>query len=171
MYGGTTPSYTRCLENWLSITLAWGEITVHGISFWLASIYLILHFPLSVGTFNMVKTEPSMRTRQPASTQAQLNSEGTKTGFSFGRTPRFSEGDLLIQNQGSSSSNTNNSTTKRTDKDLGPVREGRLDWDSKYALLNYRAFVFLFFNLQCLSMWYCFLVSLVFCIFLLLCST
>ena len=76
-----------------------------------------LFFLHSNGTFHTVKSEPIMRPRQH--TNNNINADGTKTGFSFGRTPRFSEGDLHIQN----SSNTNSSTPKQTD--LAPVREGQ----------------------------------------------
>lgn len=76
-----------------------------------------LFFLHSTGTFHTVKSEPIMRPRQH--TNNNINADGTKTGFSFGRTPRFSEGDLQIQN----SSNTNSSTPKQTD--LAPVREGQ----------------------------------------------
>lgn len=68
-----------------------------------------------------VRSEPVIRTRQnPLNNQ---NTDASKTGFStFGRTPRFGENETT--NTSTNNSASNNTSLRRTERDLGPVREG-----------------------------------------------
>lgn len=63
-----------------------------------------------------VKSEPIIRQKPTPINLTQPAADNTKTGFSFGKTPRFGESD--------SAPASSTFAHQRTDGKLGPVREG-----------------------------------------------